>query len=106
MQTQQTELYIENIRSGILVEGMIGEEYVEVRYKYILNHPDTLKGVFHVTGLTPTIARAYGSLKSLQIESDNGNWKSRGRRKITDEMYQLIGKVEEFLCNNNFVIIE
>lgn len=101
------ELYIEPINSGVLVEGMINDEYVEIRYKYILNHPNELLGVFNVTGLTKTIARYYGVVKNYNIEGEQGQWKRKPRtRKITDDMYQLINEVEKFLKKNGFQIIE
>lgn len=106
MQTKQVELYVEKIRSGILVEGTIDNDYVEVIYKYVLNHPDDLLGNFKISGLIPTIARSYGTLKDHHIENNDGLWKSKGRKKITDEMYMLIGIIENFLQNNGFAIIE
>jgi hypothetical protein len=106
MGTQQIELYIEKIRSGIEVTGMVGNEYVEMRYKSFLNSHADLEGHFNLMGITPSIIRTYGELCNRRIESNDGYWKNGGRKKITDEMFTIIGEVENYLSENGYQIIE
>ena len=102
---KQVELYIEKIRSGIEITGTIDNDYIEIRYKYILNSANDLKGCFHITGLTKTITRSYATIQENCFEFDNGKWKKKGRKNLSDDMYVLIGIAENFLLENGYSIL-
>lgn len=108
MQTKQIELYVEKIRSGIEITGTIDNEYVELRYKYFLSHPSDLEGHYNIVrGDAHSIARTYGEIFGRNIETDDyGNWKSSTRKKINDDMFIIIGEVENYLSNIGYIIIE
>ena len=102
---KQVELYIEKIRSGIEVTGTIDNDYIEIRYKYMLNSTNDLKGYFHITGLTKTITRSYATIQENCFEFDNGKWRKKGRKNLSDDMYVLIGIAENFLLENGYDIL-
>jgi len=108
MYTKQIELYVEKIRSGIEITGTIDNTYVELRYKYFLSSVSDLEGHYKIVEHdAPSIARTYGEIGGRQIETnDYGDWKSSSRRKITDDMYEIIGEVENHLRELKYIVIE
>lgn len=107
-QTKQIELYIEKIRGGIEVSGTIENDYVELRYKYFLNSLSDLEGYKEVSERPSlTVVRTYGEICGRNMETnDYGDWKTTSRKKIDDEMYNLIGIAENFLNENHYMIVE
>lgn len=84
------ELYIERTRSCIMVEGMIGNIYVDFSYKIVNNN---------------SVVRSYGNIGDVKLESLGNVWVIKGRRKrMTKDEVLTIEEVERFLSNGNYKI--
>lgn len=102
----EIELYIAATRSGIEVSGTIDNEYVELRYQDWLSNRTFIDGIYANDEMKPVV-RTYGEICGQELETNEyGHWKASKRKKIVDEMYDLLGIVENFMNENDYVVVE
>lgn len=101
---RQVELYIEKTRSGIEVSGTIDNEYVELRFQEWITNRSFVDGIYANDEIKPVV-RTYGELCGQSLETNEyGYWKPTKRKKIVEEMYDLLTVVENFMLEHNYVI--